>query len=212
MFETAIVAFTTYFATIAPIDTAAVFAALSSANTPAEKRTMAIRGIAVATIILLVFAIFGDALLRRMGISLPAMRTAGGILLLLMGIDMVSARKTGAMSTTKAETEEAEHREDISVFPLATPLLAGPAAMSATVLLIANTHGNLEQQAVIIGMMMLVMLISLILLLGAGKLNKLLGVTGLKVITRVFGILLASLAVQFIFDGIMGSGLLPKSP
>jgi multiple antibiotic resistance protein len=209
MFEIAAVAFTTFFATIAPIDSAAVYAALTTENTPVEKRHMAYRGAAIATAILLVFAIFGDALLARLGISLAALRTAGGILLLLMGIEMVFARHSGATTTTKAEVAEAEQRKDISVFPLATPLLAGPGTMSAMILLIANSHDHIQQQLMVIGMMLLVMLISLALLLVAGKMQKLLGVTGLRVISRVFGILLSALAVQFMFDGILASGLLP---
>ena len=210
MFEIAAVAFTTFFATIAPIDTAAVYAALTSENSTSEKKTMAVRGVLIATIILFVFAVFGDALLSRLGISLAALRTAGGILLLLMGIEMVFARHSGATTTTRAEVVEAETRHDISVFPLATPLLAGPGTMSAMVLLMANTQGQLQQQALVISMMVLVMVISLVLLLVAGKMQKLLGVTGLRVISRVFGILLSALAVQFIFDGVLTSGLLPS--
>lgn len=209
MFEIAAVAFTTFFATIAPIDSAAVYAALTSENTASEKKSMAVRGVAIATVILLVFAVFGDALLSRLGISLAALRTAGGILLLLMGIEMVFARHSGATTTTRAEEAEAEQRQDISVFPLATPLLAGPGTMSAMILLIANTEGHFKEQLVVISMMLLIMLISLVLLLVAGRMQKFLGVTGLRVISRVFGILLSALAVQFVFDGVLASGLLP---
>lgn len=209
MFEIAAVAFTTFFATIAPIDSAAVYAALTTENTISEKKSMAIRGVAIATAILLVFAVFGDALLSRLGISLAALRTAGGILLLLMGIEMVFARHSGATTTTRAEEVEATHRQDISVFPLATPLLAGPGTMSAMILLIANTEGQIREQLVVISMMLLVMLVSLVVLMVAGRMQKVLGVTGLRVISRVFGILLSALAVQFVFDGISASGLLP---
>lgn len=211
MIETAAIAFTTFFATIAPIDSAAMFAALTAENSTAERRSMALRGVAIATGILLVFAVFGDALLGRLGISLAALRTAGGILLLLMGIDMVFARSSGAMSTTRAEAREAQTRQDISVFPLATPLLAGPGTMGAVILLIANARGQIEQQLMVILMLLVVMAISLALLMVAGKLQKFLGVTGLRVISRVFGVLLCALAVQFLFDGIGASGLIPAN-
>jgi len=208
MLETAAIAFTTFFATVAPVDSAIMFAALTADNTPAERRRMALRGVAIATVLLLLFAFFGKTLLGHLGISLAALTTAGGILLLLMGIDLVFARSSGAMSTTRAESREAEDRTDISVFPLATPLLAGPGTMGAVILIMANAHGDIGTSAVVIAMLLLVMLISLILLLVAGKLEKLLGVTGMRVINRVFGVLLCSLAVQFIFDGIRNSGLL----
>lgn len=207
MLETAAIAFTTFFATVAPVDSAIMFAALSAGNTPRQRRAMAVRGVVIATTLLLAFALFGETLLTRLGISLAALTTAGGILLLLMGIDLVFARSSGALSTTRAETREAEHRQDISVFPLATPLLAGPGTMGAVILLMANTQGDLPRGATVVAMLMLVMAISLALLLTAGRLEKLLGVTGIRVINRIFGILLSSLAVQFIFNGIRDSGL-----
>ncbi len=208
MLEIAAIAFTTFFATVAPVDSAIMFAALTAENTPAERKSMAIRGVSIATGLLLLFALFGEALLARLGISLAALTTAGGILLLLMGIDLVFARSSGAMSTTRAESKEAEGRQDISVFPLATPLLAGPGTMGAVILITANTHGDIKQIAVVVAMLLLVMAISLVLLLVAGKLEKVLGVTGMRVINRVFGVLLCSLAVQFIFNGIHNSGLI----
>ncbi|MGV6826441.1 MAG: MarC family protein, partial [bacterium] len=190
------------------IDSAAIFAALTVDNDRRERRVFAIRGTAIAAAILLVFALVGEALLERLGISLAALRTAGGILLLLMGIDMVFARNSGAVSTTSAEQREAESRQDISVFPLATPLLAGPGTMGAVILLTANTQGEWELRMTVVATLFVVLLIALLALLSAAQLQRLLGVTGLRVISRVFGVLLSALAVQFIFDGIRGSGLL----
>ncbi len=208
MFETAVVASTTFFATIGPIDAAAMFAALTAGSTTAHKRSMAIRGSLVASGILLVFALFGEQLLSALGISLAALRTAGGILLLLIGIDMVFARSSGGISTTDEETEEASQKQDISVFPLATPLIAGPGAMGAAILLMANAEGDWKAQAVVVACLVAVLILTLIALLGATYIHKLLGVTGLHVISRVLGVLLSALAVQFIFDGIGRSGLL----
>jgi len=209
MVEAAAVAFTTFFVTLGPIEVAAVFAALTQNRSTLHRRSMAIRGTLIATGILLTFAIFGDWLLGSLGISLAALRTAGGILLLLIGIDMVFARASGGTTTTEAETKEAEHKQDISVFPLATPLIAGPGAMGAVILLIANAQGDLFTQLIVITSLLAVLLINLLALLGATYIQKILGVAGQHVISRVFGVLLCALAVQFVFDGIGQSGLFP---
>jgi multiple antibiotic resistance protein len=207
MIQTAAIAFATFFATIGPIDVAAMFAAITSDNKLSHRRAMAIKGTLVATGILLVFALVGEVLLAYLGISLAALRTAGGILLLLIGIDMVFARSSGGVSTTADESQEAKAKADISVFPLATPLIAGPGAMGAAILLVANAQGQFVLQMAVIAAMLAVLLITFLALLGASYLQKLLGVTGLHVVTRVFGVLLSALAVQFIFDGISQSGL-----
>ena len=207
MIETAIVAFTTFFATIGPIDVAAIFAALTVSSSPLQRRRMALRGVLFGGGILLVFALFGEHLLKTLGITLPALRTAGGILLLLIGIDMVFARSSGGTTTTPDENQEASAKEDISVFPLATPLIAGPGAMGAAILLMAEASGQPSLQAVIIGSLLLLILLTYAALLGATQIQKLLGVTGLHVISRIFGVLLSALAVQFLFDGIAASPL-----
>lgn len=208
MLETALVALTTYFATIGPLDVAAIFAALTPNNTTRERRAIALKGTLIALGILLLFALFGDALLHLFGISLPALRTAGGVLLLLIAIDLVFARPSGGVTTTEDENKEATAKQDISVFPLATPLLAGPGAMGATILLVADAEGDPATIAIVIGCLVAMLLATFILMLIAVQIQRLLGVTGLHVISRVFGVLLAALAVQFIFDGIASSGLL----
>ncbi len=208
MNETAIVAFATFFATISPLDISAIFAALTVGATAQHRRTMAVRATLIATAILLVFAFAGNMLLASIGISLAALRTAGGILLLLIAIEMVFARKSGGTTATDEERLEATTREDISVFPLATPLIAGPGAMGATILLMANAHGDVLKQTAVVAAMLAVLAVTAAALLLAGKIQQLLGVTGMHVITRVMGILLSALAVQFIFDGIQQSGLL----
>jgi multiple antibiotic resistance protein len=209
MLETALIAFTTYFATIGPADVAALFAALTPDNTPAERRQMALKGTLIATAILLVFALFGEAVLRLFGISLPALRIAGGILLLLIAIDMVFGRPSGGTTTTSAETAEAALKDDISVFPLATPLIAGPGAIGATMLLVADAQGDRLRVAVVILVLLGMLLLTFLLLLIATQVHRLLGVTGLHVVSRVVGVLLAALAVQFILDGIRTSGRSP---
>ncbi len=208
MIETAGLALATFFATIGPLDAATMFAVLTANQKAQQKRSMAIRGSLIGAFILVAFALIGEILLTSLGISLAALRVAGGILLLLIGIEMVFARSSGGTSTTEKEKEEAISKSDISVFPLATPLIAGPGAMGAVILLMANQSGNLIGQAIILASLLAILLLTFILLLLAGKIQYLLGVTGMHVITRVMGVLLSALAVQFIFDGIKQSGLI----
>jgi multiple antibiotic resistance protein len=206
--ETLVVAFTTYFATVGPVDVAAMFAALTPKATAAQRRSMATRGVLIAAVVLLLFAVAGRPLLAVLGISLPALRVAGGILLLLIAIDMVFARESGGVSTTAAEEAEAVGREDVSVFPLAMPLIAGPGTMGATILLMAEAHGDLALQAGVVATLLAVLLLTWLLLLAAGGVQRVIGLTGMHVLSRVFGVLLSALAVQFVFDGLAGSGLL----
>jgi len=208
LIETAGIALATFFATIGPLDVAAIFAALTTSSDAGHRRSMAIRGILIGAAILLLFALVGEALLTSFGISLAAFRTAGGILLLLIGIDMVFARSSGGTSTTDEEEREAATKEDISAFPIGMPLVAGPGAMSATILLMANTEGDLVLKAIVIGSLLVILLVTFISMLLAGQLQRVLGVTGMHVIARIFGVLLCALAVQFIFDGIQQSGLI----
>ena len=201
--ELSLRAFTTFFATVGPIDVAAFYAVLTASISPAQRRLTAVKGTGVASALLLLFIFAGEVLLRWLGITLAAMRTAGGILLMLLAIDMVFARPSNMSSPTQAEALEAGGRTDISVFPLATPLIAGPAALGAAVLLAveAGQRGILGE-LVVIAALLAVMAIQLVLLLVAGRLHAILGVTGQNVISRVVGILLAALAVQFVFDGV----------
>ncbi len=208
MFETYILALTTLFATVGPIDVAAVFAGLTSQRSSRTKNKIALKGVMIASGILLAFAFLGESILSSLGITLPALRVAGGILLLLIGIDMVFARHSGGTSATEDEVEEAEGSQDISVFPVATPLIAGPGAMGAIILLMANVQGDFAQQSMVILGLLSIMLITYISLIGASQLHRFIGVTGLQVITRVFGVILCALAVQFMFDGIKNSGLI----
>lgn len=208
MLEITWIALATFFSTIGPLDVAAVFAALTTSATPDERRSYAVRGILIASAILGLFALTGDFLLAGFGISMAALRTAGGVLLLLIGIDMVFARPSGAITTTSEEIDEARLKHDISVFPLATPLIAGPGTMGAVILLMADAKGNLGHQAAVLLALLAMILFTLVALLTASQIHRLLGVTGIHVIMRVSGILLTALAVQFVFDGIAQSGLL----
>ncbi len=201
------VAFATLFATVGVADIAFIFAALTKDNTPAQRRVFATRGVLIALGILLFFAVLGNSILDVFGITIPALRTAGGVLLLLIAIDMVFARHSGGTGTTDEEEDEAKHASDISVFPLAMPLLAGPGAISAIILLTTGARSDAEFWMVLAALA-LILLLAWLTLLVAIPIQRLLGLTGLSVVSRMVGILLAALAVQFVFDGVKTSGLL----
>ena len=206
MLNTFLIALATLFATVGVADIAFIFAALTKDNTAAERFSIATRGTIIATLILVFFGLLGDGILGVFGITIPALRTAGGILLLLIAIDMVFARHSGATSTTTEEEVESRQRDDISVFPLAMPLLSGPGAISAMVLLTTGANSDIEDWLVFVALL-IIMLAAWITLLLAIPIQRLLGITGLAVVSRIIGILLAALAVQFLFDGVKASGL-----
>jgi len=205
--DTFLVAFATLFATVGVADIAFIFAGLTRDSTAKERFVFATRGSIIALAILLFFGFVGNTVLDLFGISIPALRTAGGILLLLIAIDMVFARHSGGTGTTDEEEQEARVADDISVFPLAMPLLAGPGAISAIILLTTGARSDLDFWLVLLALV-LIMVTAWLTLLVAIPIQRLLGLTGLAVVSRVVGILLAALAVQFVFDGVAASGLL----
>jgi multiple antibiotic resistance protein len=195
------------FVTIDPLGIGPVFAALTRGADDAHRRLMAIKGVLIGAGIILFFALGGDFLLRALGIGLPAFRIAGGILLLLLAIDMIFARPSGLRSTTESEREEATHRQDISVFPLAIPLIAGPGTLTTILLLMGRTGYEPLAVAAVLGVLALVLAVTLAVLLTAARMTRLLGITGINVVSRVLGIVLAALACQFVIDGILDSGI-----
>lgn len=200
---TLITAFTTLFVIIDPIGLAPVFLALTQGISPAHRRRIATRACLTALCVLLAFALFGEALLNFVGISMPAFRIAGGVLLFLTALDMLFERRQERREDRAEETDILQ--EDPSVFPMAIPLLAGPGAIATIILLTGSTDSALGFAA-IIGVMVLVLLIAFALFMLASPLERALGRTGIIVVTRVFGMLLAALAVQFILDGLTGFG------
>lgn len=202
--------FTTFFATVGPIEAAVLFATLIPRASADERRLMALRATAIASGILVVSTLAGGPLLKQLGVSIPALQTAGGVILLMIAIEMVFARETSEFKLTVPEGVEAQTKTDVAVFPLATPLLAGPGAMSAGILLAANAAGNPVELAMTVAALAAVMLTTLAMLLLAHQVAQFLGITAQKVLMRVFGILLAAIAVQAMFDGLGGSGLFPR--
>lgn len=196
-------AFVTLFVIIDPFAVLPMFIALTRNDSIAHKRHIALKSTLIATILLLIFAFVGDQLLDAMGISEPAFRIAGGFLLLLAAIDMVIAKPSGIRSTTEDETAEAAHRDDVSVFPLAIPLMAGPGALTSIVVLMRQAEAiNMFTQLGIIIILITVLLITYLCLLAGDHILKFLGVTGTNVMTRVFGVILSALAMQNIIAGI----------
>ena len=208
MAETVIHAFVTFFVIIDPIGIGPMFVSLTVGGDDAYRRRMAVRGTLIATAVLFAFALAGEYLFRVLGITIAAFTIAGGALLFLLAIDMVLARRTGLRSTTLSEDREAGHKDDISVFPLAIPLIAGPGALTSVLLLMARSEGEPLVQAAVLAVLLAVMALTLLLLVFAAYVTKFLGVTGVNVVSRVLGIILAALAVQLILDGIRASNLL----
>ncbi len=208
MLEIALKSFTTFFATVGPIEAAVLFATLTPKMAHAERQAIAMRATLIASAILAFFTLLGGPILNQLGVSIAALQAAGGVILLMIALDMIFARPGGSIKLTAPEGAEAHSRDDVAVFPLATPLLAGPGAMSAGILLAANVHGEPLGLAVVTGALAAVMALTLILLMMANQLNHILGVTAQRVLVRVFGILLAAIAVQALFNGIGASGLL----
>lgn len=202
MLEKFVNMFIVLFVVVDPIGVTPMFGALTRGSSLVHRRRMAFKGTALAAVILLLFAFIGDWLLKALGISIPAFKIAGGVLLFLIAIDMVFARQSGGRSATSREEEEARFKEDISVFPLAFPLIAGPGALATILLMVSEARGHLLYFAGMIVVLLLVLGITLACLLLAGRLMKLLGETGANVVGRLLGVILAALAVQFVIDGV----------
>ncbi len=193
--------FVVLFIVVDPVGLAPMFAALTQGGGRAYQRRMAFQGMALASGLLLAFFLIGDVVLSALGISLPAFRIAGGVLLFLLAIDMVFARQSGLRSTTVREQEEAVHKADISVFPLAFPLIAGPGALT-TVLLMSSTAKDTAVSLGMLAILLLVLGITLLFLLSASVVLRWLGETGTNVVSRLLGLVLSALAVQYILDGV----------
>ena len=198
-------AFVTFLVVIDPIGQAPLFGALTAGLDTGARRRIALRGVLIAAVILTAFALGGDLLLGALGIGFPAFRIAGGLLLVLLSIEMVMARHSGLSATTPEESKEAAERSDIAVFPLAIPLIAGPGAITGVMLQMGGAGDDLAAQAAVLGVMFGVLLLTLVSLLLTGPIMRLLGVTGTNVLTRVFGIILAALGVQFVSDGVLAT-------
>ena len=199
--DTLVNAFTTLLVTLDPPGLAPVFLGMTTGMNREQRRQVAIRGALVAFGILAVFALFGASLLGTLGISMGAFRIAGGLLLFWIAFEMVFERRQQRKEKSSQAAITIDHLRNIAVFPLALPLIAGPGAISATVLL-AGTLAGPWDRFLLIGVLALSMGAVLAALLVADRLDRLLGVTGRAILTRLLGVLLAALSVQFVVDGV----------
>ncbi len=198
-----ITAFATLFVVIDPPGLVPLFIALTRGMGAERRRAMAGRACLIAAFLLAVFALAGESILGFVGISMPAFRIAGGILLFLTALDMLFERRT-----QRREGQQAEPDHDPSVFPLATPLIAGPGAIASMILLAGQAGPGWLGTATVIGLMLAMMAVTWAFLLASPPIERLLGRTGTIVITRLLGMLLAALSVQFVIDGVRGTGLI----
>lgn len=203
MLEQVIKFFVVFFVVVEPLSLAPIFASLTEGASDGYKRKMALKAVMVASGILVLFAFTGAGFLRTMGISIDAFRIFGGLLLFLMALEMVFARESGTR-TSQDEQAESKRRADISVFPLAFPLLAGPGALT-TILLWFGPVSSAQQPllfASLIAAAILVLVLGLVMMRLSGPIMRVMGVTGANVANRLLGVVLGALAVQFVLDGI----------
>ena len=201
MIELYISSLITFFVVIDPPGCAPIYAGLSASASALQKRAMAIRAVGVSALILFVFALFGEALLKGLGISLASFRIAGGIMLFLIALEMVFEKRTERREDRAAQVASDPVAEDVTIFPMALPMIAGPGSIASVMLLMSRNSG-LERSAVVLAAMVTILLLTLAALLAAGPIMRILGAKIEAVITRLLGVLLAALAVQFVLDGL----------
>lgn len=204
-FDLAVTAFATLFVVIDPIGLAPLFLALTQGMDAEARERIGRRALVVAFVLLAAFGLFGEGLLEAIGISIPAFRISGGLLLFLTALDMLFERRTDRREKTAHEA-----RPDPSVFPLAMPLIAGPGALATMVLLSSQNSGNWAALAEVQLVMLLVLVLVYLLFRISNRIERVLGPIGIVVLTRLFGILLAALSVQFVLDGLRDYGLIPS--
>jgi len=204
MIELFVSAFITLFVVIDPPGCAPIYASMTTGANAQQRRSMAIRAVIVAGGILLVFALFGEALLSALHIELNSFRIAGGIMLFLIALDMVFEKRTERREQRAQKVIETPEIEDVSIFPMAMPMIAGPGSIASVMLLVSQNEG-LDRALTILAALLAVLLLTLVALLTAGPLMKLLGAKAEAVITRLLGVLLAALAAQFVIDGLRAS-------
>jgi len=193
-------AFVTMLVTMGPIETAAVFVGVTSGIHRPHRKSLAMRATSIAGAVFALFAVGGVFALELLHVSLAAFRVAGGLLLFIQALTLVFSAR-GLSSISESEQHEAKAPGDIAVFPLAFPVIAGPGSLSAIVLLTAQTSG-LTEKVLLLAILSVCLLITLVAMLAADSLAQRLGQTGADVVSRISGLLLAALAVQFVFDGL----------
>jgi MarC family membrane protein len=203
--EFVLASFTALFVTVSPIKVAAIYPVLTEGVAREDQRRMAVRAVAVASGLLVMFALFGDDLLRGIGISLSGVRVGGGILLMLLSIDIVFGRPIGP--GPMAAEHAVDDAADISVFPLATPIIAGPGAITAVVVQATEARNGVLATVLLLAVIAAIMVLTLGGLLAAETVQGWLGHTGMSVVVRILGILLAAVSAEMILTGLRDSGI-----
>lgn len=204
MLELFVSAFITLFVLIDPLGCAPIYASITADASPSQRRTMAIRAVIIALFILLAFALYGKQLLGVLGIGLDSFRIAGGIMLFMIALEMVFEKRGQRREDRAQQIIHAPEIEDVSVFPMAMPMIAGPGSIATVMLLMARAE-DMQERLVVIAALALTLFLMLLSLLAAGPIMAVLGKKIEAVITRLLGVLLAALAVQFIIDGLRAS-------
>lgn len=204
MLDLFISAFVTLFVVIDPPGCAPIYASLTSGANAAQRRSMAIRATLIAGAILIFFALLGEALLAFLHIDLDSFRIAGGIMLFIIAVDMVFEKRTERREQRAEKIIATPEVEDVSVFPMAMPMIAGPGSIASVMLLVSQNQG-IDRASVIFGALLAVLLLTMAALLAAGPLMRVMGQKAEAVITRLLGVLLAALAAQFVIDGLKAS-------
>jgi len=197
-------ALVTFLVIIDPPGCAPIFAGLTRDATAAERRSMAIRSALIAWVILMFFALLGRPMLEALGISLASFRIAGGILLFYIAVEMIFERRTQRREDRAQSIEGTPEAEDISVFPMAIPMIAGPGSIASIMLWVSRAESSLHI-LVVLAAMTVVILLTLVTLLASGPLMRLVGDKIEAMITRILGVILAALASQFVIDGLRQS-------
>lgn len=207
--ELAITAFVTFFVLIDAVGVAPIFASLTQPGGPAFARRMAIKSSIVAAGILFFFAFAGSWLLEHLGVSLDAFRAAGGVLMFLIAVDMVFEKRTERREhraeAVLAEGASRPEPDDVSVFPIGIPMIAGPGSIATAMLYMQNAAGSVVETSIVVGAIAVNLLLTALIFLASGPLMRLMGQSLAGAITRILGVILAALAVQLIIDGLMGA-------
>jgi len=204
MIELFFAAFITLFVVIDPPGTAPIFSSLTSGASATQRRSMALRAVIVASGILLAFAVAGEPFLRTLGITLEAFRIAGGIMLFFIAMDMVFETRTRRREDRAQKIMETPEIEDVAIFPMAMPMIAGPGSIATIMLLMARASGP-QETLLVFAALAANLLLMLAALLAVGPIMRLFGGQVEAVITRLLGVILAALAVQFVIDGLRES-------
>ena len=202
LFDLAINSFITFFVIIDPIGLIGIFNGLAAGMTRRDKRRLAVRGVAVGSAILMLFALGGERILGALGISLPAFRAAGGALLFMLAIEMMFQRRLARRQEAVETVSDDIQPEDVGIFPLGIPLIAGPGAITSALLLTSRYKGEMIEQGIVLVAILAVLLTTLVTFLAADRLGRIIGPTIVAITTRLLGILLAAVAVEYVVVGV----------